>query len=160
MADYQFTETEKQLLNSEGFLVGLEKLAAAKPSLKDTWDGYRSGWLGYWMTESITEAEKEVAKIDAALKRLKQVSASIERSRKIPAGDPRIAQFRNDLNALDGWTVSLLETIFRISNFIDPKRTRAKVGELSMAMTALLNERQQELDPFKKNPSHFASYVK
>ena len=159
MADYVFNDAERQILNSEGFLAGLEKLAVSKPHLKDTLDGYRSGWLGYWMVESIAEAEKEVAKIDAALKRLKAVSQSIERSKKIPANDPRIVQFRNDLNALDGWTVSLLETIFRIAGFMDPKRTRMKIGELSGAMTKLLNERQKEMDPFKKNPSHFTSYV-
>jgi len=160
MGDYVFDNAERQLLTAEGFLAGLEKLAVTKPGLKDTLDGYRSGWLGSWMNDNFSEAEKEVAKIDAALKRLKSVSKSIDMSRKIPANDPRIAQFRNDLNALDGWTVSLLETIFRISAFMDPKRTRAKVGELSVAMTALLNERQKEMDPFKKNPSHFASYVK
>jgi hypothetical protein len=94
------------------------------------------------------------------LKRLKAASRGIEQSKKISATDPRIGQFRNDLNALDGWTVSLLETVFRIAGFIDPKRTQAKVGELSAAMTKLLNERQTELDPFKKNPSHFNSYMK
>jgi hypothetical protein len=160
MADYVFDQAERQVLTSEGFLAGLEKLAATKPQLKETLDGYRSGWLGSWMEGNFTEAEKEVAKIDAALKRLKVVSQSIERSKKIPANDPRIVQFRNDLNALDGWTVSLLETILRIAGFIDPKRTRAKIGELSTAMTALLNDRQKEMDPFKKDPSHFASYVK
>ena len=160
MADYVFNQAERQILTSEGCLAGLEKLAAAKPHLRDALDGYRSGWLGSWMEGNFTEAEKEVAKIDAALKRLKAVSQSIERSKKLAANDPRIIQFRNDLNALDGWTVSLLETVFRISGFLDPKRTRGKIGELSTAMTALLNDRQKEMDPFKKNPSHFASYVK
>ena len=160
MGDYVFDQAERQILNSEGFLAGLEKIRAIKPGLGDTLDGYRSGWLGSWMNGNFTEAESEVAKIDAALKRLKAVSRSIEQSKKISANDPRIMQFRNDLNALDGWTVSLLETVFRIAGFIDPKRSQAKVGELSAAMMKLLNERQTELDPFKKNPSHFSSYMK
>ena len=160
MADYVFTPAERQILISEGHLAGLEKIGARNPGLKDTLDGYRSGWLGFWMKESISEAEKEVAKIDAALKRLKQVSVGIEQSRKIAANDPRITQFQNDLKALDGWTISLLETIFRIAAFMDPKRTQAKVGELSMAMSKLLSERQTEMDPFKKNPALFNSYVK
>jgi ribosomal protein S8 len=160
MGDYSFDQAERQILTSEGFLAGLEKIAATKPGLKDTLDGYRSGWLGSWMDDNFAEAEKEVAKIDAALKRLKAASRGIEQSKKISATDPRIGQFRNDLNALDGWTVSLLETVFRIAGFIDPKRTQAKVGELSAAMMKLLNERQTELDPFKKNPSHFSSYMK
>ena len=160
MGDYVFDQAERQVLTAEGFLAGLEKLAATKPGLKDTLDGYRSGWLGSWMNGNFSEAEKEVANIDAALKRLKAVSKSIEQSQKIPSTDPRIGQFRNDLNALDGWTVSLLETVFRIAGFIDPKRAQAKVGELSAAMTKLLNERQTDMDPFKKNPSHFVSYMK
>ena len=159
MADYVFTDAERQILTSEGFIAGLEKIGSSKPHLREALDSYRSGWLGYWMEASIAEAEKEVARIDAALKRLKQVSAAIERSKKIQSNDPRVAQFKNDLNALDGWTVSLLETVFRMSGFMDPNRTRAKVGELSAAMTKLLNERQAEKDPFKKNPSLFASYV-
>lgn len=157
---YLFDQAERQLLMSEGFLAGLDKLAITKPGLLDTLNEYRSGWLGNWMNGSIEEAEKEVAKINAALIRLKSVSRSIEQSRKIPASDPRVTQFRNDLNALDGWAVSLLETILRISGFIDPKRTQAKVSELGVAMNKLMNERQTELDPFLKNPSHFASYVK
>lgn len=160
MADYVFDQAERQILTSEGFLAGLEKIGVAKPGLKDSLDSYRSGWLGYWMNENFSEAEKEVAKIDAALKRLKAVSKSIEQSKKISSNDPRIGQFRNDLNALDGWTVSLLETVFRIAGFIDPKRTQMKVGELSVAMTKLLNERLTDMDPFKKNPSHFTSYMK
>ena len=160
MADYVFDQAERLILTSLGFLAGLEKIASTKPTLKDTLDGYRSGWLGSWMDTNFSEAEKEVAKIDAALKRLKAASRSIEQSKKIPANDPRIEQFRNELNALDGWTVSLLETVFRIAGFVDPKRTQAKVGELSVAMNKLLSERQTEMDPFKKNPSHFASYMK
>ena len=47
-----------------------------------------------------------------------------------------------------------------MAGFIDPKRTQSKVGELSAAMSKLLSERQAQLDPFLKNPSHFSSYVK
>lgn len=157
---YIFDQSEKQMVMSEGFLTALERITASKPGSREAVDEFRSGWLGNWMNGSFAEAEKEVTRIDAALKRLKAVSLSIEQSKKIPASDPRILQFRNDLNALDGWTVSLLETIFRISGFIDPKRTQAKIGELSNAMMKLQNERQTELNPFLKNPSHFSSYTK
>ena len=159
MSDYVFNDAERQILTNEGFLAGLEKIAASKPNLGDALDSYRSGWMGYWMESSIAEAEKEVARIDAALKRLKMVSSSIERSKKIKPNDPRIAQFKNDLNALDGWTISLLETIFRIMGFMDPRRTQAKVGELGVAMSKLLTERQTEKDPLKKNAAHFNSYI-
>ena len=160
MSDYVFSDSERQILMSEGFIEGLEKIAASKPHLRESLDSYRSGWLGYWMEDHIAEAEKELSRLDAALKRLKQVSVSLERSKKVASNDPRIAQFKNDMNAIDGWTISLLETVFRIMAFMDQKRTRMKVSELSAAMTKLLNERQAEKDPFKKNPSHFAAYMK
>ena len=43
MADYVFTAAERQILTSEGFIAGLEKIAASKPHLREALDSYRSG---------------------------------------------------------------------------------------------------------------------
>jgi hypothetical protein len=160
MSDYVFTESERQILRSEGFITGLEKIAAGKPHLREEFDNFRSGWLGVWMEGNFAEAEKEVARIDAVLKRLKHVSGSLERSKRVPANDPRVAQFKNDVRALDGWMVSLLETVFRIIAFMDKKRARVKLSELNVSMTNLMNERDAVNDPFRKNSTHFDSYMK
>lgn len=160
MADYVFTEAERQILRSEGFITGLEKIAAGKPHLREEFDNFRSGWLGIWMDDNFAEAEKEVARIGAVLKRLKQVSGSLERSKRVQSNDPRVTQFKIDIRVLDGWTVSLLETVFRVIAFMDKNQARAKLNELNAAMTNLMNERDTSNNPFGKNADHFDAYMK
>ena len=160
MADYVFNQSERRILTDEGVLAGLETLGKQNPAMRDVHDGYRSGWLGSWSIGPIEEAEKEVQKIDAALKRLKQVAKGIDASRKISSNDPRILQFKQDLDALDGWTISLHETVMRIIALLDRKKASAKVDSLQGAMRALLAKQSMDMDPFFKDPSLFKGYMR
>ena len=153
-----FTEAERQLLRSEGALIGLEKLAQRSPGLN--LDDWRSGWLGYWMQEKLKEAESELTKAQAAFSRLKADSKTIEAKKRVSASDPSVTQFLNDLDALDGWTVSLLETVLSIVGFLNTQKANQKVSQLSSAMQTLMAKRQSEKDPFLKDPSLFKSYMR
>lgn len=153
-----FTESEKQLLRSEGALIGLEKLEQRTPGLK--LDDWRSGWLGSWMQDNIKEAETEMTKLQAALSRFKADSKAIDTKRKVSANDPSVIQLLSDLDALDGWTVSLHETILRIVAFLNTQKAAQKISELSTAMQTLMAKRQSETDPFLKDPSLFKTYMR
>jgi hypothetical protein len=152
-----FTEPEKQLLRSEGALVGLEKLAQRTPGLN--LDDWRSGWLGYWMQSNLKEADTELAKLGAALARLKAGSQMIENKKRVSAKDPAVTQFLNDLDAVDGWTISLLETVLSIVAFLNTQKANQKVSQLNTAMQSLMARRQSESDPFLKDPSLFKGYM-
>ena len=153
-----FTEAEKQLLRSEGALIGLEKLERRTPGLN--LDDWRSGWLGSWMEDNIKEAETELTKLQAALNRFKANAKAIDAKRKVSAKDPSVTQFLNDLDALDGWTISLHETILRIIAFLNTQKAQQKISELNTAMQALMAKRQSESDPFLKDPSLFKGYMR
>ena len=159
MGEYRFTEAEKQVLKTDGLLVGLEKLARQNPGLERGYSEYRSGWLGIWMQRDLKEAETEVAKIHAALKRLQSVSMNIEAAKRISAADPRVAQFKKDLDALDGWTVSLFETVLKIVGILDKAKARRKLTSFNTAMQALMAKRVQADDAFLKDPSLFKEYM-
>lgn len=152
-----FTEAEKQLLRSEGALIGLEKLERRTPGLN--LDDWRSGWLGSWMKDNIKEAETELMKLQAAFNRFKTDANVIDTKRKVSAKDPSVTQFLQDLDALDGWTISLHETILRIVAFLDTQKANQKITQLSTAMQSLMAKRQAELDPFLKDPSLFKNYM-
>jgi len=64
----------------------------------------------------------------------------------------------NDLNALDGWTISLLETNFTIIAFIDPRKAQMKLTQLQSAMSSLMSKRSSDMEPFLKDPSMFKHY--
>ena len=159
MGNYRFTDAEKQVLKSDGLLVGLEKLARQNPSQEYGYSEYRSGWLGIWMQRDLKEADKEVAKIQAALKRLVHVSMNIERAKRISSTDPRVTQFKNDLDALDGWTVSLFETVLKIISILDRAKAKHKLSSLNSAMLELMAKREKADDPFLKDPTLFKSYM-
>lgn len=159
MQEYTFTEAEKQMLRSEGALVALEKLERQSPHLSRQLHYWRAGWLGSWMTENVKEAEAEVDKLQAAVKRLKQDCMAIKQANYVAANDQRVTQFKNDLDAVDGWTISLLETVLRIVTFLDTQKGNAKVQNLNTAMQSLMAKRIQDMDPFLKDPSLFKKYM-
>jgi hypothetical protein len=157
--EYVFTDAEKQMLRSEGAMVALEKLEQRNPNLSRQLHYWRSGWLGSWMVDNIKEAETEVDKLQAAVKRLKQDCLAIKQANYVSATDPKVTQFKNDLDAVDGWTISLLETVLRIVTFMDTKKGNAKVQSLNTAMQSLMAKRVQEMEPFLKDPSLFKNYM-
>ena len=159
MGIYRFTDAEKQVLKTDGLLVGLEKLARQNPGNEKGYSEYRSGWLGHWMQQDLKEASSEVAKIQAALQRLDQVSKNLEAAKFVSSADPRVAQFKKDLDALDGWTVSLLETVLKITGILDKAKARNKVSSLNTALLELMAKRVAADDPFRKDPSLFKAYM-
>jgi hypothetical protein len=111
------------------------------------------------MKDNIKEAETELMKLQAAFNRFKTDANVIDTKRKVPAKDPSVMQFLQDLDALDGWTISLHETILRIVAFLDTQKANQKITQLSTAMQSLMAKRQAELDPFLKDPSLFKNYM-
>ena len=158
MADYVFSEAEKNILRAEGVLAGLEKITKMNPHAKHQLDRWRAGLLGHWGVPNIKEAEDEVQKISAALGRLKMTVLSIKRSDAVAGMDPRIQQYKNDLNALDGWTISLLETVISLVTLIEPQKGREKVAKLNTSLQAMMAARDKEGDPFD-NKHLFAGYM-
>lgn len=111
----------------------------------------------------ITEAQKEMRHIQAALARMEQTCR--EGSHVKPNGwsrgaSPLIERFQRDLWALDGWVVSLLETDLTLVGFVSHSFARSKVCQLNQAMNALLRKREAGLFPFLKDPALFAHYFK
>ena len=111
------------------------------------------------MQQDLKEASSEVAKIQAALQRLDQVSKNLEAAKFVSSADPRVAQFKKDLDALDGWTVSLLETVLKITGILDKAKARNKVSSLNTALLELMAKRVAADDPFLKDPSLFKAYM-
>ena len=154
------SQSDKQILTTEGFLAGMKTLLNQNRISPDAAGEWLSGFLGSWLGKQVEEADKEIQRLQAVISRLKQTTRSLDTSRNVKLSDPRIVQLTNDLNALDGWTVSLLETDFTMLGLIDAKRAKMKIGELQSAMTALMNQRTTEMNPFFKDPSLFEAYVK
>ena len=155
---YTFNQAERQVLTSQGVIEGLKTLVNQHGLSKEVASDYLSGFLGSWTQLQFDEAEKEIQRLQAALSRLKQTARSINKDIKIQASDPRISQLMNDLNALDGWTISLLETNFTIIAFIDPRKAQMKLTQLQSAMSSLMSKRSSDMEPFLKDPSMFKQY--
>lgn len=155
---HQFTEAERQILRAQGMMTGLKTLVSRGLSQADA-SYYLSGWIGgNMMMHRVPEAEKEIKHIQIALSRLNQLGQSIERDLNLRFSDPRITQFMQTLDEFDGWTVSLLETVFTTITALDPNRARTKFAELNTAMTALLDKRNADL-PWAKDSVLFKKYV-
>ena len=158
MANYKFSEAEKSILNAHGALAGLEKLGIQNPQSRQGLDEWRAALIGIWGTDAIEESEKEVEKISAALRRLKSTVQTIKAGRTIAANDPRVTQLKNDLDALDGWTISLLESVLSLMTFFDSKKGKEKVAKLSSSMQLMLAKGGKDGNPFD-NKHHFAGYM-
>lgn len=158
MANYVFSEAEKNTLKAQGALVGLEKLGIQNPQSRHGLDQWRAALIAIWGKEALDESEKEVEKISAALRRLKANVQTIKAARTISANDPKVVQFKNDLDALDGWTVSLLESVMSMIVFFDSQKGKDKVAKLSSSMQAMLAKGGKDGNPYD-NKHHFAGYM-
>lgn len=105
--------------------------------------------------DQIEEAQREVRRIDAVLMRLQYTAAQGKHAAKWMPRDPRISQFAQDMGALDGWMISLLETCLTMSGFGAPERGRAKPHEIAQSMDRLWEKRIRELDFRLKDPGLF-----
>lgn len=124
----------------------------------DISEGQAKAWNAaayQFFLDQIEEAQREVRRIDAVLVRLRNTANQAKLAPKWMPRDPRISQFAQDMGALDGWMISLLETSLTMSGFGAPERGRAKPHEIAQSMDRLWEKRIRELDFRLKDPSLF-----
>lgn len=158
MANYKFSPAEVTILQTPGAIPGLEKITQQNPMARHELDRWRSFIIGEWGMQTITEAEKELERVSAVLRRMRSSAHAIKMGRAVGPNDPKLSQFRNDLNALDGWTVSLLETVISALIFLEGQKGKDKVMRLNASLQTMMAKGGKDGNPFD-NKHHFSGYM-
>ena len=66
------SQSDKQILTTEGFLAGMKTLLNQNRISPDAAGEWLSGFLGSWLGKQVEEADKEIQRLQAVISRLKQ----------------------------------------------------------------------------------------
>ena len=104
---------------------------------------------------NVKEAQDEIRKIDVVLR---QISGVVDRGmRKQPwvDRDPRVVELAHQITLLDGWVISLYETLLTMVAFGRPDRGKAKARELGEAFEKQWAIKIKEMNLAAKDHSLF-----
>lgn len=101
---------------------------------------------------NIKEAQTEIRRIEAVLARLATIAEDGKRTKPWVARDARVIQLAHELTTLDGWVMSLYETLLTMIAFGNPARGNAKAHEMAKAFEAQWAKKLEKFDlGFKDN---------
>jgi hypothetical protein len=143
--DDQLWETVKQTVVKQGFFVGLENLRQqGKLTPQDV--GNVRATLFAFLKARIAESQREIQKIQAVLHRLEATCAEGVTKRPVDlVFSGPVNRLGADINALDGWIVSLYETDLTIVGVINPTTRRQQPISFAQSMDRLWQRRESEL---------------
>ena len=133
-----------------GAVAGLAMLAGNRSMSEAEAESLLSGYAGAFVGRAVAEAESELKKLEQVISRMKTLASGIASADRIRFNDPRIAQMASSAKALDGWTVSLLETNYTVIGILEGMMTfNARAATLSMSLQSLWATRFQSGSFFK-----------
>lgn len=148
---------QRDILMREGAIRGLKTLTDRREVSAQEADAVLKSVLGAMLRE-ITEARKEIARLNAALGAMEAACrsgmAGGAAGRSVSAD-----RFTESFITFDAWAVSLMETSLTIAGLLNPAHARKKISEFSTAMNALLDKRAAAGHPVMDDPSLFSGYV-
>lgn len=154
MNENEWNEIKKVLVKS-GFFVGLSNLMIEGKVTPESAGKIRAILFSY-LSARVKEAKREVEHLQAVLSRL-DASCTTGMMSKGPVNQVfsgPVNSFSADLDALDGWAVSLYETDLTILGSINPT-TRTKPLKMAHAMEALWWRREEDLLTGERDASMF-----
>jgi len=104
---------------------------------------------------NVKEAQTEMHRIAAVLSRLEVICAAGKQQRPWHMPDPRILQLAHEITTLDGWVMSLYETLLTMIAFGNPQRGKAKAYEMARSFEAQWAKKLEKMDMGFKDPTLF-----
>jgi hypothetical protein len=143
--DDQLWHTIKQTVVQQGFFVGLENLRQQKKLSAEDVGKVRAS-LFVFLKARIAESRKEIQKIQAVLSRLEATcqEGMIPKPVDLVFSGP-VNRVGADVQALDGWVVSLYETDLTIVGVLNPTTRKQQPLNFAQSMERLWQKREQEL---------------
>ncbi len=157
ISDQEWNEMLSMMMRS-GVFVGLAEISRTK-NLSDKQAGALRANIFQFFGHRVAEAKREVEKIQAVLHRIEAVCREGMAARSIGPGmifSPPVDRFHQEVNALDGWVVSLYETDLTILGNINPGTRHQRPQEFGKAMDTLWQKREQTLKVGLKDDKAFS----
>lgn len=103
-----------QLVKMHGATQGLQIAVGTGTISQPQAESLLQAYLGAFINTAAEEAESEISRLTLPVSQIKSLSKSISSLDSLKFQDPRVAQMRQAADALNGWTVSLLETNYTV----------------------------------------------
>ena len=143
--DDQLWQLTKQTVVQQGFFVGLENLRQQRKLSADDVGKVRAS-LFMFLKARIAESRREIEKIQAVLSRLEATCQEGISPRPVDSvfSGP-VNRLGADIQALDGWVVSLYETDLTIVGVVNPTTRKQQPLNFARSMDSLWLKREKEL---------------
>jgi hypothetical protein len=143
--DHELWQETLKVVVREGFFVGLERLRQeGKLSASDV--GKVRASMFEYLTNRVAESQREVHKIQAVLGRLHGICRAGMNPSPLPlVFSGPVNRLGPELQALDGWVVSLYETDLTMVGVLNPTTRRQHPQAFAQSMDKLWQKREVAL---------------
>ena len=159
MAKKKLTRDEgNRLLIQHGYFYGLKKIFEEYDVSKETGAKIKAGLFKH-VLRKVTEAKKEIAKLQEAVERLEAACKAgmlVQPAEGNQASGPAVDRLIGELQPFDGWVISLLETnISLLATIHNPDTAGIRVNGFKESFAKLWNLRMPGYKPYDNYPDVF-----